>query len=79
MREVAGSEIDGIKGDQEVDGIFLVAEVMTVGVKLGCNYFTHRQRSGIGGNMVEIYPDPGSLICDHTAAAAYAVKYIVGS
>jgi len=63
MGKIAGSEIDGIQGDQEVDGIFLIAEVMTVGIKLGCNYFT-------------LYPNPGSLICDHTAAAAYAVKYI---
>ena len=77
MREIAGSEIDGIQGDQKADGNFFLAEVMTDGIKLGCNYFTKRQRSSIGGNAAEIYPDPGSLICDRTAAAAYAVKYIV--
>ena len=79
MGEIAGSEIDGIQGHQEADGIFLFAKVMTVGIKLGAGYFFHWQRSGIGGNAAVIYPDTGGPICNFAAASAYAVKYIVGS
>ena len=57
MGKIAGSEIDGVQGQKEVDGIFFSAKVVTVGIKLEFGYFINRQRSGIGGNAAVINPD----------------------
>ena len=43
MGKIAGSEIDGIQGQKEVDGILFSAEVMAFGIELGFGYFFHRQ------------------------------------
>ena len=77
MGQIAGSEIDGVQGQKEVDGIFFSAKVVTVGINLGFGYFINRQRSGIGVNAAVINPDSRCPTCNFAAASADAIKYMV--
>ena len=77
MGKIAGTKIDRVQDQKEVDGIFFSAKVVTVGIKLGFGYFIKRQRSGIGGNVVVINPDSLCPVCDFAAASANAIKYMV--
>jgi len=77
MGKIAGSEIDGIQGHQEIDGILLIAEKVIVGIELGVGYFFNRQRGGIGGNAAVVDPDASGPIGNVAAASAYAVEYRV--
>ena len=76
MGKISGSEIDGVQGQKEVDGIFSPAKVVAVGIKLGAGHFINRQRSGIGGNAAVINSDPGCPTCNFAAAFADVIKYI---
>ena len=42
MGKIAGSEIDGIQGNEEVDRVCLSAEIVVGGIELRAGYFAQR-------------------------------------
>ena len=43
MGEIAGPEINGVKGNEEVDGVLVPAQVMAGGIKLRPSDYLQRQ------------------------------------
>jgi hypothetical protein len=77
MGKKAGSKIDGVQGQKEVDGIFFSVEVVTVWIDPGFGCFINRKRGSIRGDAAVINSDSRCPICDPAAASANAIKYMV--